>query len=112
MQSYDLNIYKGATYSLGLTVKDTNGVPLNLSGYGISGYLKFGYSNTGRLADLNATRSAPFSGGTVNLSIPASVTESLPCGVGFYDIEIRSSGDGSVTKILRGRAEIFPETTY
>lgn len=111
MDTYNLTIYKGATYSLSLTLKDSNSVPINLSGYAISGFLKTQYSNTGKLCSLNVSV-ADATGGIVTLGIPASGTEVLPVGYGFYDIEMLNSGNNSVTKVLAGRVSIFPEVTY
>lgn len=112
MESYDLTIYKGQTYSLGLTVKDAASVPLNLSGYSISGFLKINYTTGTYLTSLNPVINLPYTGGSVTLSIPASGTANLPCTIGFFDVEIMSSGDSSVTKILRGKAYISPEVTF
>ncbi len=113
MDAYDLQINKGATYSLNITVKDSNSVPINLSGYTTSGFLKFRYSDSGKLTSLNASGVAPLASGVINLSIPATVTANLPTSLCFYDVEISNiSGDGSTTKVLRGKAVIEPEITW
>lgn len=111
MDTFNLTIYKGQTYSLSLTLRDINGVPINLGGYNISGYLKTKYSDSTKLCDLNVAV-ADATGGVVTLGIPASGTEVLPVGYGFYDIEMLNTGDSSVTKVLAGKASIFPEVTY
>jgi hypothetical protein len=111
MDSYDLSIYQGQTFSLSITVRDNSGVPINLNGYAISGYLKTKYSDTVKLANLNVTISNAISG-IVTLGIPATGTATLPINYAFYDIEMLNSGDGSVTKVLAGKASIFPEVTF
>ena len=44
--SYDLNVTQGSTFNVRLTTKDSNGSALNLSGYGVSGYIRNKYSDT------------------------------------------------------------------
>lgn len=112
MDSYDLEIYQGATYSLTATIKDSSSVPINLSGYNISGFLKYKYSDTSYLTSLNPTKNEPYASGVITLTIPATGTANLPIAYGFYDVEIHNTGNGVVTKVLRGKASIFPEATY
>lgn len=111
MDTYDLQIYKGETFSLSLTLKDSNGVVINLGSNLVSGYLKSKYSESGKLADLNATV-ADAVNGIITLGIPASGTEILPVNYAFYDVEMKNPSDGVVTKVLAGKAVIYPEATY
>jgi hypothetical protein len=111
MNTYDLDIYKGQTFTLSLTVKDDNNAPIDLTGRTISGYLKTRYSDTGKLTDLNATI-VNASSGILSLGISAPNTAVLPVNYAFYDVEMYTSGDGSVTKILAGKASIYPEVTF
>lgn len=111
MDTYDLQIYKGQTFSLSLTLRDCNSTPLNLGGYGISGYLKTRYSDNTKLADLNVVIVNEASG-VVLIGVSAGVTSNLPVNYAFYDVEMFNSGDGSITKVLAGKASIYPEVTY
>lgn len=110
--AYDIEIYKGSTFTLGLTLRDTAGVPIDLTSYNVSGFLKYRYSDSNKLVSLNASKTAPFASGIVSLSIPSSGTESLPVGYAFYDIEIYHTGLETVDKVLVGKASIYPEVTY
>jgi hypothetical protein len=112
MDSYDLDIYKGATFSLSLTLNDTAGNPIDLTNYSISGFLKFRYSDTGKLVSLNPSGISPLTSGNVLLSIHATGTEVLPVTYGVYDLEIRHNTSGTVDKVLNGRARIHPEVTF
>jgi hypothetical protein len=112
MDSYDLDIYKGATFSLSLTLNDASGIPIDLTNYNLSGYLKFKYSDSGKLVDLHPLAIIPLISGNVSLSIPATGTSVLPVTVGVYDIELYHTGLGTVDKVLMGRARIHPEVTY
>lgn len=111
MDTYDLQIYQGQTFSLSLTLNDCSGIPLNLSGQAISGYLKTKYGDSGKLTDLNATVINEPSG-VIAIQIAADETAKLPVNYAFYDVEMRNSYDNSVTKILAGKASIYPEITF
>jgi hypothetical protein len=112
MADYDLDIYQGATFSLSLTLKDSDNVPIDLTNYNVSGYLKDRYSNAGRLADLNAAKQVPYTSGVITLSISSTGTSVLPITLSFYDVEIGHITSGTVSKVLRGKATIYPEITY
>jgi hypothetical protein len=112
MDAYDFDIYKGSTFSLGLTLKDGDGVPMDLSSYNVSGFLRYSYSDSSRLADLNATKVAPYASGGINLTIPSSGTAVLPVTICVYDVEIYHTGAGTVDKVLKGAVSVYPEATY
>ncbi len=109
--AYDLDIYKGTSFSLSLTLKDSEGTPIDLTNYNVSGFLKYRPSDTGKLCNLNPTKTnAP--SGIVSLSISYATTADLPCGYGFYDIQIHNTGTDIVTRVLDGKANIYPEYSY
>jgi len=112
MDSYNLDIYQGATFSLSLTLKDSDNIPIDLTDYNVSGYLKSRYSNSGKLADLGASKVAPYPSGVILLNIPATGTATLPITLAFYDVEIGHITSGTVSKVLRGNASIYPEVTW
>lgn len=112
MDSYDLEIFKGETFTLSIILKDSNEVPIDLTDYNVSGYLKYKYSDSNKLIDLNIQKVAPYTSGAVSLTLSSTGTEQLPVTLGFYDIEIFHTGLGETLKLLRGKASIFPEATY
>ena len=112
MDAYTLTVYKGSTFSLSMTLKNSASVPINLTDYEVSGFIKYKYSDSGKLANLNATRLAPYTGGNISLSIVPSGTSVLPCTLAVYDVEIRHTGSGIITKVLGGPVKILPEATY
>jgi hypothetical protein len=112
MDDYDLEIYQGSTYSLTIGLTDGDDVPIDLTNYDISGYLKFRYSDSNRLISLNPIRLAPLASGNISLNIPDSGTSVLPVTIGVYDIELYHTGNNTVDKILKGRAYVYPEVTY
>ena len=111
MSTYDIDIYQGQTFNLSLTLKDDQGLPISLTGQAVSGLLKTRYSDTGSLMSLGASIvSAP--NGTISLNISAIDTAKLPVNYSVYDIEMIHTGNGTVTKVLAGKASIYPEVTY
>lgn len=111
MDSYDLDIYQGQTFALSLVVNDINGSPLNLSGYAISGFLRTRYSDSGALANLNVTIADP-ANGVVSMGMVPSGTSQLPINYAFYDIEMMNTGNGVVTRVLQGKASVYPEAAW
>lgn len=113
MDSYDLDITQGTTFSLTIALTDSNGSPIDLNSYDVSGFVKYKFSDNLKLADLNATRIAPFESGIISISIPATGTASLPVTIARYDVEIYNTGSNPITsdKVLIGEVSIGPEAT-
>ena len=140
--SYDLNITQGSSYNIRLKTKDLNGVALNLSGYHVSGYIRNKYSDSTYLLDLkplivsgqsvpttlvNLSNDAIFSG-LIDINLHPTGTAALPITQALYDIEIYSGHtnidphdddilhsdpeDFLAFKVLNGKANIHPESTY
>lgn len=111
MDTYNLQINQGETFNLSVTISNDDGSPMNLSSSVVSGYLKFKYSDTNKLADLNPVVITPTSG-ILTLGISATGTAALPIMIGVYDLEATNTGNGSVIKLLAGKAYVYPEVTY
>ncbi len=111
MGAYDLNIDRGTTFSLSMTLNDSNSAPIDLTNYQVSGFLKYQYSDSNILANLNATKIDPFTSGLISLSISATGTFALPITIGKYDINIYDTS-GNVTKVLYGNAYVNPQVTF
>lgn len=128
--SYDLNITQGSSYNIRLKTKDANGVALNLSGYHVSGYIKNKYSDSNYLLNLepsivsgqsvptvpsNLLNDAIFSG-LIDINLHPTGTAALPITQAIYDIEIYSGTaedrESMVFKVLNGKANVHPESTY
>ena len=112
MDAYDFDIYKGSTFSLGITLRDGDGYAIDLTDYNVSGYLKYRYSDSVKLVDLGLAKIAPYTSGIVTLTIPNTGTAVLPVTLARYDIEIYHTGSGTTDKILQGKVAIYPEVTY
>lgn len=107
---YDISIEQGSSFNLTLTAKDSNGTPLNLSGYSARGGVKYGYGSTGYLINLNPIIHSSFVSGLINVSVSASDTSSLPVTKAVYDIEVYNASNYTF-KAIRGYVNIIPEVT-
>jgi len=109
---YNITGYQGDYLQLTLNVKDSNGSPLNLSGYEVRGQVRTSYGTTGVLLDLNPTITNVLSG-TMAININSYISADIPISDHVYDIERYPSGilTGNSIKLMRGKFSILPEVT-
>jgi hypothetical protein len=103
----NLVIDQGATFSVDLTLQDTNGDPLYLSGYTANSQIRKWYTSVSPAAtfttDINATS------GVITLSLTADQTSNLVSGRYVYDVE---TTDGSVvSRVVEGIVTVTPQVT-
>tara|TARA_R100001163_G_scaffold40264_1_gene30565 strand:- start:559 stop:927 length:369 start_codon:yes stop_codon:yes gene_type:complete len=117
---YNFSATQGSQLSVRLNVKDASGDAINLSGYGARGVVKYRYSSTSSLVDLEPTIVSGTSGtlyasGYVDVYLSGSQTAALPVGDFVYDIEKYPTGasnaEGAVDKILAGSFLVYPQVT-
>ena len=117
---YNFSATQGSQLSVRLNVKDASGDAINLSGYGARGVVKYRYSSTSSLVDLDPTIVSGTSGtlyasGYVDVYLSGSQTATLPVGDFVYDIEKYPTGasntEGAVDKILAGSFLVYPQVT-
>ena len=114
MAVYNITVNQGENYDLTATLTNTDGTPVNISGYSLRGKVRYSYGSTGVLVDLepsivNAT------GGVINFTLSPSETAALPITMAVYDIERFVSGQSPVTtvsRVLQGTVTVTPEVTY
>jgi len=104
VNTYNLNIHQGETWTMTLTVKDENETAKNLTGY--TGKMQIRDKPGGTVFEELAT--SPGSGMTINgtfgeveLALSAAETAALKFRKAVYDIYI-VSGAGTVTYLLKG----------
>ena len=111
---------QGSQLSVRLNVKDASGDAINLSGYNARGVVKYRYSSTDALIDLNptivsGTTGSAYQSGLIDVYLSGSQTSGLPVGQFVYDIEKYPSGasntEGAVDKILAGDFFVYPQVT-
>ena len=117
---YNFSATQGSQLSVRLNVKDASGDAINLSGYNARGVVKYRYSSTDALIDLNptivsGTTGSAYQSGLIDVYLSGSQTSGLPVGQFIYDIEKYPSGasntEGAVDKILAGDFFVYPQVT-
>lgn len=108
---YDISAIQGSTLLLNINCRDSNNNYINFNGYSARGYVRYNYSSTGVLLNLNPQIHPSFISGLITISGRADDMSNLKAGVYVYDIEA-SGINNYVFKPLRGYFEIGPESTY
>ena len=110
----DLEIEQGATFTKVLTWKDSEDVPINLSGF----QARMQIRTTEEAADPPALALTTVNGrialggiaGTITLLISATDTSAITAGSYVYDLELESGG-GTVTRLVKGAVTVDREIT-
>jgi len=117
---YNFSATQGSQLSVRLNVKDASGDAIDLSGYSSRGVVKYRYSSTNTLIDLDPTivsgeTGSAYASGLIDVYLSGSQTSGLPIGDFVYDIEKYPSGasdiEGAVDKILAGSFLVYPQVT-
>ena len=117
---YNFSATQGSQLSVRLNVQDASGDAINLSGYGARGVVKYRYSSTVPLVDLDptivsGTTGSAYQSGLIDVYLSGSQTSGLPIGDFVYDTEKYPSGaaniEGAVDKILAGSFLVYPQVT-
>jgi hypothetical protein len=108
-ERYDITIEQGADYTLGLSVKERNGAPVNLTGATIKSHIRE-HGDAPKVAEFIVIM-LDAAAGLFGLSMPGSISDTLPPVSAFYDvILIRSNGIRQ--RIVEGRVTINRAITH
>jgi hypothetical protein len=110
MAVYNISINQGETYNLDYTLTNSNGSPMNISGYSVRGQVRYSYGSTGILLDLNPSIQNA-TGGGINVHLTPEQTAALPTTIAVYDIESYLAANNTVSRVLNGTFSIAPEVT-
>lgn len=109
--SYDIFCEQGATLSLALTYRDSDGDLVNLTGYTARLQVRESVNAASTLVSLTSSSGITLGGsaGTIQITLSATTTAGLPKGTYVYDLELVSGG--TVTRLLKGKFTVDPEVT-
>lgn len=111
---YDMTIYQGADFERVLTWSlGEPAVLVNLTGYTARMQLRTIPASDDVALELtteNGRISLGGAAGTINLDLPASVTEDLAANQYAYDLEVIAPS-GFVTRLIEGFVNVDPEVT-
>lgn len=107
--TYNITATQGSTLLLNVTAQNADSSYINFNGYTARGYVKYSYSSSGNLLNLNAQVHPSYISGLITLSGSAEAMSAMPVGIFVYDIE--ASGNNYVFKPIRGYFEVSPEVS-
>ena len=107
--TYNLTIDQGSDFALDLVIKQS-GSALDLSNYTGRAQLRTSVDASSASASFTVTKTNA-SGGALKMELGAATSSSLAAGQYVYDLEIYTSGDSTVKRIIQGDVTITPEIT-
>lgn len=106
----NLYLNQGETFTTSLTLTDSNGDPYNLTGFDIASQAKKSFYSTNSIITFESLISDA-NNGVISLSANSSVTANITTSQLVYDIFIRQTSTGIVTKVLEGIIYTSPAVT-
>lgn len=103
----NLFIDQGATYATKLNITDTNGAPVDLTGYTAAAQIRKHYTSSNAVSFSVAVTADT---GAVVLQLSANATANLYAGRYVYDVEL-TDGAGRISRIVEGIVTISPNVT-
>jgi hypothetical protein len=98
----------GSTFGAVITVKGSDGLPLNLAGFTVTSYIRKSYASSTHI-NFNATIFST-AGGQVRVSLTDEQTTGVKPGRYMYDIEIENS-IGERLRVTEGIIVFTPQIT-
>jgi|TARA_A200000159_G_C7186169_1_gene281747 hypothetical protein len=104
----NLTVDQGSTFLAYVDITDSEGNPLDLTGYSVVGQIRKTYSSL-TAVDFTASINSAVNG-TISLGLTDTTTNGMKAGRYVYDVEI-STAAGSKTRVLEGQVEVTPGVT-
>lgn len=103
----NLIIDQGATFNTVITLTDSDGNPIPLTGYTGAAQMRKHYTSS---TAHNFTVALGGDAGTITLGMSANVTANVVAGRYLYDVEITDT-DGLVSRVFEGIVTVNPNIT-
>lgn len=107
---YNLVIDQGSDFIRTLDVAEDDGTATNLTGYSARAQIRKSKSSESVSASFTCTIPSPTAGRIV-MELAAATSAALNSGRYYYDLEIFTSGDANVTRLLQGEITLTQEVT-
>ena len=101
-------IDQGATFTTTVTVTDSSGSAVNLSGYSVAAQIRKTFLSASATAFTASISNA--SSGEITISLTPTQTAALEAGRFVYDVVITASG-GTKTRVVEGQVTVNPSVT-
>ena len=106
---YDLVIDQGSDFAIEFTVKES-GSAKNLTGYSARAQLRPSKNSSTLSATFTCGIATP-ANGKITMTLPNATSKLLTAGRYHYDLEIFTSSDALVTRLLFGEVTLTQEVT-
>jgi hypothetical protein len=108
----NLTFSQGATWKLSMTYTSGDGQPIDLTDYTARMQARISYDSADAVLDLENGTGINLGGtaGTIELLVPADVTEEIAAKQYVYDLEIESPSF-EVSRVVQGTLVVTPEVT-
>jgi len=106
---YNLIIDQGSDFAVNLTISE-DGAVKNLTGFSARAQMRSTKISSTIAATFTCTIESP-SAGVIRMSLPHAISSALASGRFYYDLELYTGGDSSVTRLLYGEVDLTQEVT-
>lgn len=107
--TYNLVIDQGSDFAITLTLSE-DGSAKDLTNYSARAQLRSKKTASSVAASFTCTVTDA-AAGKIKMELGNSVTAALTAGIYYYDLEIYTSNDANVTRLLEGQATVTQEVT-
>ena len=107
--TYNLVIDQGSDFALDLVIKQA-GTALNLSNYSGRAQLRTSVDASSASASFTVTVTNA-ANGALKMQLPAATSSGISAGQYVYDLELFTSSDSIVKRIIQGEVTLTPEVT-
>jgi hypothetical protein len=107
--TYNFNLDQGSDFALDMVMKE-DGVVKDLTGYSARAQMR----RTRDAAEVTATFTCSIptpAAGTIKMEMSNSTSGAIAAGAYFYDLEIYTSSDAYVLRLLQGQVTVTREIT-
>ena len=88
-----------------------SGVIKDLTGYSARSHIRSKRASSTLTAEFLCEVVAPATNGVVKMTLTNAASSAIPAGLYYYDLEIYTSGDAIVKRILQGEIVLTQEVT-
>tara|TARA_B110000902_G_C13855717_1_gene417002 strand:+ start:207 stop:545 length:339 start_codon:yes stop_codon:yes gene_type:complete len=106
---YNLVIDQGSDFAINFTVKE-DGSAKDLTGYSARAQMRTSKTASSIAATFVCAIGTP-ANGTITMSLPNVTSSALTAGTYVYDLEIFTSNNVAVTRLLQGSVDLTQEVT-
>lgn len=106
---YNLVIDQGSDFAIEFTINE-EGSAKDLSSYSARAQMRPTRASSTLSATFTCTIPSPTEG-TIKMELSNSTSSALSAGRYFYDLEIFTSGDALVTRVMQGEVDLTQEVT-